>query len=212
MPARGTCTFGTRTCDCIEERWRGPAGPLPTVRRPRPRSDRAVAWSAWLARAWIASAPRRAGPAEINIAHRPSLRSAACAKAAMAYAPTARAPATASNRSGHAGHRRPIARTLHPPDRSACTLRGVVCEYPGGTCECRGMSGWRCGRGVMNDPEDAGVPPGPGTAGATAPAPGAGAGATSGIAGQGAAGVAATAGTSASVAGASAAVAGAGGS
>lgn len=79
-----------------------------------------------------------------------------------------------------------------PPDRMACPLQGVSCAYEGGNCSC-GSSGWRCGRGVMNDPEeDAGVPQGgTGTAGASAGAP------ATGGAGASAAGVGAGAGSGA---------------
>jgi hypothetical protein len=82
-----------------------------------------------------------------------------------------------------------------PADRSACPAVGVSCEYEGGSCGCR-ESGWRCGRGVLNDPEDAGVPPGDDMPGAGTGAAGMSGSAGSDAAGQGAAGSTGAAGSS----------------
>ena len=90
-----------------------------------------------------------------------------------------------------------------PLDNAACSTVGVSCAYDGGRCACN-ESGWRCGRRVMNDPpeEDAGVAEG--TAGAQAEVP------TMSVAGAGAAGAAGTGGAGEGSAGEPAAGTGAG--
>jgi hypothetical protein len=168
-PARGSCTFGTRTCDCI-------AG--------------SNSWACWSASDCPASVPaERSSCAVVGMTCSPGGSNCSCTSAGWdcgrQYCPPAE-PASGgmcdsgtgscmygtrvcdcTNSSWACWDPATACPNPPPPDRSTCPMSGIVCEYPGGTCQCNAMSGWRCGRGVMND-EDAGVPPATGSGGAVA--------------------------------------------
>lgn len=215
-PARGSCTFGTRVCDCIEE---------------------TMAWACWSpSDCPTAAPPERSACSVVGMTCEPAGSDCTCTAQGWdcgnQYCPPAE-PALGSACEGGAGLCPYGARSCDcdnsvwacwspatdcpsppPPDRSACALDGVICEYEGGSCECNGTSGWRCGRGVMNDTEDAGVPPVTGTAGVGASAgSGAGASATSGgRAGDATSGTGGVVSTQAGAGAAATTTAGAGGS
>lgn len=161
-PARGTCMYdGGRVCDCISE---------------------TMAWACWSPSDCPTTTPaERSSCSVVGMTCSP-MRGVNCSCTAQGwncgnqYCPPAE-PVLASACEEGAGVCSYGARTCDcdsaiwacwapasdcpnppPKDRAACPLKGVVCDYAGGSCECNGMSGWRCGRGVMND-DDAGVPP-----------------------------------------------------
>jgi hypothetical protein len=199
-PARGTCTFGERVCDC---------------------DGTAMTWACWSPGDCPTSVPAEQSSCGVVGMTCSPTRGANCRCTSTGwdcgnqYCPAAEPALGSACEAGTGlctyGARKcdcdnslwvcwnpttdcPIA---PPPDRLACTLAGAVCEYEGGSCKCNGMSGWRCGRGVMND-EDAGVPP---SAGATAlPVAGTAGIATAGgagLTGAGSSGTAANSGTGA---------------
>jgi len=200
-PARGTCMFGDRICDCITE---------------------AMAWACWSPSDCPTSVPAEQSSCGVVGMTCSPTRGTNCSCTATGwdcgnqYCPPAE-PALGSACEGGTGLCTYGARTcdcdnsvwvcwnpttdcptLPPADRAACGLDGTVCEYEGGTCECNAMSGWRCGRGVMNDVEDAGVPP---AGGASAAAGTSGASTVGTLAGAGGAKTAGVGGAAVVVAG-----------
>lgn len=211
-PARGSCMFGERTCDCSME---------------------TMSWACWAPSDCPTAVPaEQSACSVVGMVCPQQMRGRSCTCTQQGwdcgnqFCPPAE-PALGSACEEGTGSCTYGARTcdcnnelwvcwdpksdcpaMPPADRATCSLDGVVCEYEGGSCECRGSSGWRCGRGVMNDVEDAGVPPagnaGSGAGGSTAGTSAAGgAGASAG--GAGASG----SGTSGAGAGANAGVSGA---
>lgn len=166
-PARGSCTFGTRTCDCI-------AG--------------SNSWACWSPSDCPATVPaERSSCPVVGMTCMPGGRgNCSCTDQGWScgnqYCPPAE-PALGGMCEGGTGTCMYGSRICDctgskwvcwdpakdcpnpaPADRAICSLTGISCQYPGGSCQCNAMSGWRCGRGVMND-EDAGVPPAMGGAG-----------------------------------------------
>jgi hypothetical protein len=160
--ARGTCTFGMRTCDCVAGSntwacWSASDCPasVPAERSSCPVvgmtcspggrgncSCTAMGWSC--GNQYCPPTEPAAGGMCENGAGRCSYGAGVCECASSAW--TCWDPATACP-------------ATPPPDRASCSANGAICDYPGGNCTCNAMTGWRCGRGVMND-QDAGVPMG----------------------------------------------------
>jgi hypothetical protein len=157
--ARGTCMFGTRICDCIDD---------------------TSTWACWDPAECPAPAPAERAACSVVGMQCSYGRGADCACTAEGwncgnqYCPPAE-PALGSACESGDGVCPYGARTCDcdseiwacwsasdcpatpPADRSACPLDGVICPYMGGDCECNGTRGWSCGRGVPNDPNDAGT-------------------------------------------------------
>lgn len=209
--ARGTCMFGERTCDCSME---------------------TMMWACWAPSDCPTTVPAEQSACSIvgMACPQPNMRGRNCTCTQQGwdcgnqFCPPAEPAAggTCDEGTGNCTYGARMCECTNeqwvcwdpksdcpaapPADRAMCSLEGVVCEYEGGSCNCRGSSGWRCGRGVMNDVEDAGVPQGgtpgtgtggAGTAGSTAGTPSTGgAGATAAGAGASGAGAGANAGAS----------------
>jgi hypothetical protein len=209
-PARGTCMFGTRVCDCSAETnmWACWAPEECPTSLPAERSTCSVVGmscglmggadcdctaAGWDCGRQYCPPEEPAAGGECERAQGVCTygeRTCDCEGTAwVCWTPATDCPATP------------------PLDDAACTINGAICEYEGGGCECDAESGWDCDRGVDNNPDDAGVPPGTDTPSAGTGVPAAGAGAAGvgaagagGLtgAGTGAAGSTAAAGTSGS--------------
>ncbi|HKU39485.1 MAG TPA: hypothetical protein VJR89_15105 [Polyangiales bacterium] len=159
MPAQGTCMVGTRICDCITP---------------------GNTWACWSPTDCpTAVPPEQSSCPVVGMTCSPT-RGASCRCTANGwdcgnqYCPPAE-PALGTMCEGGDGACTYGARTCDctnnawvcwgaadcpnppPADNSMCPLSGVNCMYEGGSCQCSGSRGWRCGRGVMNDPMDAGL-------------------------------------------------------
>lgn len=202
-PARGTCTFDTRVCDCIRD---------------------TMTWACWSPADCPTDTPAEQSSCSVVGMTCSPMPRMTCTCTAQGwdcgnqFCPPDE-PAPGGMCEGGDGVCTYGARTCDcnnnawtcwspatdcsakpPADRAACPIDGVICEYEGGSCECNGMRGWRCGNGVMNDPDpdDAGVSMGTDASVAGASG-GAGSGGTAGQAGS--AGVSGSSGSSAGSAG-----------
>lgn len=160
MPARGTCMFDTRICDCISgtNTWAcwAPTD-CPTTAPPEQSMCPVVGMSCGLgmgrececeANGWNcgnqfcpAAEPAPGGACEEGRGQCTfGTRTCDCTDDVWACWNPADCPATP------------------PVERSMCTTVGMVCPFEGGSCECE-MRGWNCSRGVMQPmpADDAGI-------------------------------------------------------